>query len=183
MVQPNLAEAPVFELPEGYRIRMYRDGDLAEWLRIQRTDRYFQPTAATFAETLPGDTADLAARVMFLVDPAGVDIGSVTAWRNSTVTDHEIGHIHWVAIVPQAQGRGLAKPMLSHAIERMRIFGYSEACLETNTIRVPALNLYLRFGFQPYPRNDNEYQAWRAVAPYLNLTLRFARGQRFPFPM
>jgi hypothetical protein len=33
--------------------------------------------------------------------------------------------------------------------------------------RIPALNLYLQFGFEPMLRDEEEQAAWRAIAPHL----------------
>jgi ribosomal protein S18 acetylase RimI-like enzyme len=170
MVHRDLRQAPSFALPQGYYMRFYRAGDLATWLRIQATDPYFVPTAETFAEVLPGDDAYLAERVMFLVDPEGIDIGNITAWNTTQFTGQEIGQICWVAIVPAERGRGLGKPMLSAACAALRERGYTQAFVDTNMRRIPALNLYLRFGFEPYLRSEAEEMAWRAITPYLKST-------------
>lgn len=167
MRQRELARAPAHGLPAGYAMRFYRPGDLATWLRIQATDPFFVPTAETFAASMPGDDAHLAERVMFLVDPAGEAIGTITAWDNSELVGYAIGQIHWVAIVTAARGAGLAKGMLSAACATLRGHGFGEACLETNTRRLPALRLYRQFGFEPHPRSAAEEAAWRAVAPRL----------------
>lgn len=171
MVHRDIARAPRYEIPAGYRMRFYREGDVATWVRVQqRAEKLFVPTAETFAQSIPGDDALLSTRVMFLVDPAGEDIGTITAWH-SAFDGTPMGHIHWVAVVPAAQGLGLSKAMLSAALAVMRRRGDTAAWLETNTARVPALNLYLHFGFVPHPRNDEERAAWRAVAPMLKMPI------------
>lgn len=167
MIHPNLGAVASPPLPSGYRMRFYGEGDLAVWLRIQAHDPFFVPTADTFADSMPGDAALLASRVRFLADPAGEDVGTVTAWSNDRLTGWEIGQIHWVALVPVARGYGLAKPMVGAACALLHERGYREACLETNTRRIPALNLYLALGFQPFVRSEAERQAWRSVAPQL----------------
>ena len=167
MVHRDLRQAPSFTLPQGYQMRPYRPGDLDTWLRIQASDPFFVPTAETFAASMPGDDAYLGSRVMFLVDPEGVEVGNITAWNTDQVTGQDIGQICWVALVPAARGRGLGKPLLSAACAALRERGYTRAYLETNTRRVPALNLYLRFGFAPYVRNEAEEGAWRAISPHL----------------
>lgn len=168
MIQRDLASAPRYEMPAGYHMRFYREGDAAIWERIQiDSDPFFIAGVETLANSMPGDTAHLSTRVMFLVDSAGDDIGTITAWDDSDLDGTPMGHIHWVAIVPAAQGRGLGKPMMTAALDVMRRRGDTAAWLETNTARVPALNLYLHFGFAPHVRNDEERNGWRAVAPAL----------------
>jgi ribosomal protein S18 acetylase RimI-like enzyme len=171
MIQRDLSSAPRYELPEGYRMRFYREGDVTTWVQIQQAaDRFIVPTAETFARSIPGDTAYLAERVMFLVDASGTEIGTITAW-NSLFQGRTIGQIHWVAIIPEAQGRGLARPMLSAACDLLHDQGYHEAWLETGTGRIAALNLYLKFGFVPHPRDEGERAAWLAVAPRLKVAV------------
>lgn len=34
-------------------------------------------------------------------------------------------------------------------------------------LRIPALNLYLQFGFEPLLRDEGEQTAWRVIAPHL----------------
>jgi GNAT superfamily N-acetyltransferase len=169
MLHPDLGALAPLPLPSGYQLHFYAEGDLDTWLRIQAHDPFFVPTAETFATSMPGDTPLLAARVMFLADPAGAAVGTVTAWPNDSLTGRKIGQIHWVALVPAAQGRGLAKPLVGAACVLLHQWGYHEACLETNTRRVPALNLYLALGFVPFVRSEAERRAWRAVAPQLRL--------------
>lgn len=168
MVHRDLASAPRYALPAGYRMRGYCEGDVKTWVRIQQAaETFFVPTAQTFAESMAGDTDYLAARVLFLVDPAGEDIGTITAWNDAEFDGQDMGRIHWVAMVPAAQGKSLAKPMLSAALDALRSRGYNAAWLWTGTGRIAALNLYLHFGFQPHPRDEAEREAWRAVAPQL----------------
>lgn len=168
MIHHNLLSAPYFPLSLGYSMRFYREGDVQTWVRIQQAaEPFFVPTAGMFAKYMPGDTAYLAARVMFIVDPTGTDVGTITAWNDRVFHYDDIGQIHWVAIIPAAQGRGLSKAMLSAACNTLRARGYTKAVLETNTRRIPALNLYLQFGFEPYVRDEAERNAWGIVAPQL----------------
>ena len=168
MIHRDLSRAPRFALPMGYRMRFYQAGDVDTWLRIQVAAEQFEaPTTNTFYESLDGNDAYRAARIMFLVDPTGRDIGTISAWNDDHFAGREMGRIHWVAIIPEAQGRGLAKPMLSAACEVLREHGYNEAWLWTGTGRVAAINLYSQFGFVPAPRDDAERAAIRALEPLL----------------
>lgn len=172
MCYRNIAQAPRYALPAGYSMRFYHDGDVATWVRVQQAaETYFVPTAKTFSESMPGTPQYLAQRVMFLLDGSGSEVGTITAWNSTRFTGQDVGQIHWVALIPTVQGRGLSKPMLSAALDVLRERGYSEAWLETGTGRIPALNLYLHFGFEPYPRDETERAAWRDVAPRLKFPI------------
>lgn len=168
MVLNDLKAAPRIELPPGYRLRFFREGEIPLWVNIQQAaDPFFTATAEIFERSMPGTTAYRAERIMFLVDRHDVAIGTITAWNSKKFTGQDTGHIHWVAMVPAAQGRGLAKPMLSATLWELQKRGYSTAWLETNTGRIPALNLYLKFGFRPHLDDPTAADAWQAIEPHL----------------
>jgi GNAT superfamily N-acetyltransferase len=171
MIHRALHQAPVYALPEGYRMRFFQAGDVEQWVRIQQAaDRYQVPTEASFYDSMP-DAALVRERVMFLVDPAGCDIGSITAWNEDQLLGHDVGLVHWVALLPEVQGQGLGKPLTSAALQLMQAQGYAEAWLETGSARIPALNLYLHFGFQPYVRGEADRSAWKQVSPLLKFPI------------
>ena len=168
MVRAQLANIPHYPLPAGYSIRAYQPGDEPTWVQIQAlADRYHEITPALFAREFGRDRTVLAARQLYLCDPAGSAIGTATAWRGTLSSDQPIGRIHWVAIVPDRQGQGLAKPLMAAACRRLRELGHARAYLTTSTARLPAINLYLRFGFQPLAGSLEARQAWQAVQPLL----------------
>ena len=174
MINRDLARAPRYALPSGYSMRFYRQGDVATWSRVQQaTEKLMStpPDEATFEKEYGLDHAYLSERILFLVGPDGREIGTIGAWNDSVFENRELGRIHWVAIVPEAQGAGLAKPMLSAACDVLRAHGYGEVWLWTATGRVPALNLYLQFGFAPYLREEAERDAWLAIAPKLKFAI------------
>jgi len=74
--------------------------------------------------------------------------------------------------VPRMQGRGLSKPFLSIVLKRMRELGHDRACLVTQTVRIPAINLYRKFGFIPHIRNRLDKTAWQQIGPKLKQPLR-----------
>jgi len=173
MWHPALALVPVVDVPPGYAVRGFRAGDEASWVQIQAHDPFFAPTLATFAADMPGDAATLAARVLFLLDPAGHEIGTITAWH-ATFRGTAMGQVHWVALVPAAQGRGLGHALLSAGCARLRQLGEHEAFLATNTRRLAALGLYLRAGFVPQLQSTAEQAAWLALLPRLRLPAAMA---------
>lgn len=168
MIHRDLARAPRHELPRGYAFRFFREGDIATWMRVQQAAiPEFTVTEKMFHDDMPGDTALWSQRVLFLVGPEGDDIGSITAWHAEEPPGVLVGQVHWVAIVPAAQGRGLGKPLMSAALALMRERGLNQAVLQTETGLFPALNLYLRFGFEPLLRGAADRDGWLAVAPLL----------------
>jgi GNAT superfamily N-acetyltransferase len=73
------------------------------------------------------------------------------------------GRVHWMAITPQFQGRGLGKTLLSAICQRLRELGHERAYLTTSSARVQAVGLYLKFGFEPLIRNIEDESLWREM--------------------
>ena len=106
-------------------------------------------------------------RVMFLINPDGDAVGTITAWNDDYLVGTDMGLTHWLAIIPQMRGKGLAKPLLSVCINRLQELGYTRTYLETGSARIPAINLYLHFGFVPFLKDKQDMTAWRTIAPHL----------------
>ncbi|MCB8943354.1 MAG: GNAT family N-acetyltransferase [Ardenticatenaceae bacterium] len=165
MVCHNLAQTPVYTLPTPYTLRMYQPGDGAHWTEIHVVaDAYSHITPELFAEQFGTDEQVLAERQFYLLDGAKRPIGTATAWPG---WDDTWGMVHWVAIRPEAQGKGLAKGLMTAVCQKFLSLGQQKAHLGTANVRLPALNLYRHFGFQPYLRTERDEQVWREVEPRL----------------
>src|SRR5207248_4802613 len=98
----------------------------------------------------------LVERQCYLLNAFGQAIGTGTAWFNDNFEGKSFGRVHWLAILPEFQGRGLGKPLLTAICSRLRDLGHERAYLTTSTQRIPAIRLYLRFGFVPLIRDEPE---------------------------
>lgn len=144
MTRPDLENIPVFDVSNGFSIRSYQTGDAQLWWDIhERADPILTHRMGSHREFFGDDEKKLSARQRFLVAPDGEPIGTATAWLDSP----SLGRVHWVAIVPEFQGRGLAKPLLTHTLLLLRELGHTSATLETSTLRPRAIALYEKFGF------------------------------------
>lgn len=136
---------PVSPLPEGFSIRAYQSGDAFHWRAIhERADPFNSFDDSTFGAWFGDDEGILRARQKFLLAPDGKEIGTATAWFDSP----EIGRVHWVAILPEYQGRGLARPLLSVVGQTLQELGHTRAVLTTSYQRPIAIALYRKFGFE-----------------------------------
>jgi len=168
MIRPTLDDLPVCPIPAGFSLRTYLPGDEAAWVAIHlEADRWNRVTLNTFQKEFGVDPAPLTARQFYLCDAADQPIGTATGWANDNYRGAAWGRIHWVALLPAYHGRGLAKPLLAAACWRMRELGHDKAYLVTSTARIPALNLYRSFGFEPEIRSAEDEAAWAAVRSYL----------------
>lgn len=172
LVHPDFSTRPSYECPAGYRVRSYADGDEEAWIRIEvpagafpdaaAARRQFETEFAPVRQCLPG-------RMLFLEHLDGGPIGTTTAWEGQFAGETR-GRIHWVGIMPEWQGRGLAKPLLSAAMDRLAA-DYARAYVTTETTSYRGINLYLHFGFVPWVETDLDREGWAILAEVLGRTL------------
>lgn len=163
MARPNLENIPEHEFPPGYAARWFHAGDEAHWLRIQSlADEDHEINLAVFRKYFGSDEKVLGQRQCYLFGPDRTPIGTATAWFDNDFQGQRWGKLHWVAIVPEYQGRGLAKPMMTAVCRRFRELGHERVYLTTATSRISAIRLYQRFGFKPLIRDESDAALWRA---------------------
>jgi len=164
MIREDLENIPQFMPPSGFGLRWYGPGDESRWLDIHlKADRYNTITAKLFFGQFGTDSSLLAKRQCYLLDRVGNAIGTATAWFDDKGEPGRMGRVHWVALVPEYQGRGLSKPLMTAVCVRLRELGHRQACLTTSSARRPAIYLYLRVGFAPLIQNDAEAEIWRRI--------------------
>jgi GNAT superfamily N-acetyltransferase len=147
MEHAALAAHPQWELPAGFTLRFYEPGDAAHWVEIHRkADMINRITADSYRREFGEDESLLAQRQLFLLDADGGPIGTATAWLGKDV-EQGWGRIHWVAIIPEYQGRGLGKPLMTAVANRLVELGHEKAYLMTSKARPKAIQLYLQCGF------------------------------------
>ncbi len=173
MTRENLDDIGDCALPAGYAIRWYQSGDEVLWLRIQSlADKYNKMTLDLFQEEFGTDTRVLSARQCFLCDGDTNVIGTASAWFDDQV-GQLLGRVHWLAIIPQYQGKGLAKPLLAAVCNRLKSLGHNKTYLTSQTCRLPAINLYAKFGFAPVIDSDSSRRIWRELEKHIKYPLRF----------
>lgn len=174
MIREPLAGYPVFSFPKTYRFRWYEPGDEAHWLRIHHiADIHSQhpATMQTFRRSFGSDEAILAQRQGYILDESRHPVGTASAWFDEVEDGRSPGRVHWVAILPKHQGKGLAKPLLSTICQRLEAFGHEKALLETSTARITAVNLYASFGFIPHIKSQADQQAWQQLQQALKYNI------------
>jgi len=164
MTRDSLDGLPHWTLPEGFSIRWYETGDIQAWLRIHVVADLFNEFEPGFHQEEFGEDEEiLAKRQAFLCDSSDRQIGTASAWFDESYHGKRYGRLHWVAIEPRYQGRGLSKALTSAVCRRLVELGHDRAYLTTSTARIPAINLYLQFGFEPEIRNQEDERAWYEI--------------------
>jgi len=164
MTRGHLDDIPEFAPPAGFSIRFWRSGDEAAWLRIHETAEPWRAVSPElYGRAFGRDAALLRQRQIFLLNPAGKEIGTATAWFDDDFQGGRWGRVHWVAVTPEWQGRGLSRPLMTRVCRCLKESGHDRAYLKTSSARTAALRLYLRFGFAPWIAGAEEEKAWAGV--------------------
>ncbi len=164
LVRPNLNGLPEVPLPPGFSWRWFQPGDAAHWLLINHdADPFNDITPDLFTRQFGLDLKRLANRQLFVQDPIGRVVGTGTAWCDDSRPDGPYGRVYWLAVQRQFQGHGLGKAILAAVCARLGELGYPRACVFTSTGRLPAVNLYLQFGFEPEMHTAEDHVIWEHV--------------------
>ena len=164
MVRENLDNIPGHSLPPKTFGRWYRAGDEESWIKIHlAADKHNTIIPELFQREFRAGRETLSQRQFYLIDHNGEAFGTGTAWLDNNYYGRRYGRVHWIAIAPEMQGRGLAKPLMSIVCNRMRELGDERACLATSTARIPAINLYRKFGFVPDIRSEEDLSIWKEL--------------------
>ncbi len=154
MVNDNLGSTELFveqsrdiATREYCQFRSFEAGMDSAWLSIQdRSDHYNVFPPGTFEKEFGNNESDLAKRMLFL-EIGGELIATASAWYPHGDWSSEYGRVHWVAVVPEFQGRGLSKVLLTQVLTAMSELGYTKSYLTTGSVRMPAIRLYEKFNF------------------------------------
>ena len=165
MIRNDLTNLPQYSLPEPFSIRNFMPGEGELWAAIESAAAEFktQEKAREHFNLEFGDYQDeFCSRCQFLVAANGRAIGTATAWRSPSYRGRLYGRLHWVAIHPDFQGRGLSKPMVGAAMHRLQTF-HDRAYLTSQTTSWKAIKVYLDFGFSPLVETDGHRRGWELL--------------------
>ena len=171
MKRADLEHIPEYQLPEGYTIRFFERGEENIWARVETSVDEFKDEAAAlahFEKEFSPFVDQMTRRCLFIENSVGEVIGTTTAWYGILAGEQNVtGRIHWVAVVPEYQGKKLAKPLLAKAMKLLADY-HDSAYLTSQTTSYQAVNMYLNFGFEPYMTNDIDIEAWQLLEEVLD---------------
>ena len=183
MQRDNLSGIQDRSLSARFAFKWYEPGDQQKWIDIhQLAERYAEVSAEVYQHVFAGDVEALRQRQCFLLDPQQVPIATATAWFEKGFRGHYYGRLHWVAVIPEYQGRGLSKPLLSIVLNRMIELGHDRAYLRTSTARLPAIELYQQFGFEPLILAAEDRDLWQQVNDKLRRPFELREDPSHPGP-
>ena len=160
MVRKHLDDVSRIDLPPGYAIRYYIDGD------DERLERVFQECFD------PGWSRDRIVKTfiespvwspnrMCVLTSGDEVVGTATAWEHPSRPNH--GLVHYVAVLPTHRGRRLGSALVARVLELLGSIGYPDAWLSTDDFRLPAIRVYLALGFEPVYVDAQHRERWEIV--------------------
>lgn len=174
---------PRHDLPQGYAFCAYEPGMEADWCRLVHEVGPVDSAAAArkiFEEEFLPYPGELRRRCLFVRDPQGEKVATASLWHGNHF-GKTLQRVHWVMVSQKAQGKGLAKALLTRLLDIYNAEGFSGYLyLTSETWSYKAMNIYEKFGFLPYmgpkpaqwPCGDFEetaVQAWRIIHEKLAL--------------
>ncbi len=147
----------------GYDVRAIRADDRDAWVALMQANGELGEWSAERAERqFAEDRTALAASVLVLCEALPVATAQLNLHRDDGYAPAvELG---WVAVHPAHRGRGLGHLVCAEVMDRARMRDHRAIFLRTDDHRLPAIAIYLRLGFTPWPREDPDAAArWAAV--------------------
>ncbi|MBI3831710.1 MAG: GNAT family N-acetyltransferase [Planctomycetes bacterium] len=179
MLKESLAALAPVELPEGYVLRAFREGDQAAWNAMMDAAFDRKPGTTNFDKDMQADPEFRAERVL-IVERNGAAAATASAWFRAAYGPR-CGYVHWVGTHPAHRGKKLGFLVSLAALHRMKAEGRAAAVLHTDDFRLPALRIYLEMGFRPALDHESQRERWRAVLGKLEWPERFAARLAGPF--
>lgn len=179
MVRPDLDNLPKLELPPGYGMRTYREGDEVHWANII-SDSFGgkQRTAEDTRNEITGQERFVPDGFYFATHD-GTPVGTACAWRQ-TVDETEVGYVHMVAVASAHTGHKLGKWVSLAVLIYFRDYGFRCAMLDTDDFRIPAIKTYLNLGFVPVYIEDGQPKRWQVIFEELKLSFMEDRIASMP---
>jgi len=143
---------PSFPLPEGYTFSYFREGDEADWARIETSVLEFDSEFAAllhFKKEFIPESGELSRRCIFIENSGGEKIATSMAWWMFREGQRR-PWLHWVSVDPRYQGLGLGKAIISRVTGLLaELEGDADFYLSTQTWSYKAVGIYKLCGFRP----------------------------------
>jgi GNAT superfamily N-acetyltransferase len=102
-------------------------------------------------------------------------VGVISAHHNPAATRFYFpggGELGYLVVAPEHRQRGLGAVLIAAAVRRLHRGGYRHIFLGVQSWRLPAIQAYLRVGFQPFIHASELIPRWQSVFAALGWEVR-----------
>lgn len=159
MLRKNSEFYRKYKLPVGYTIKPYESGMENHWAEVETSVGEFDKVIDAknyFEKEFISKDKDLSKYCFFVENPNGKIVATASIWYGKHFDDRIKYRLHWVAVNPHYQGKGIAKALISYILKDDKLKGEKYIYLTTQSWSYKAINLYLKFGFKPYSGDKPE---------------------------
>ena len=157
MVKMDMTTYPRYEMPEGFYITGYREGDEQHWadiameqFAIEKMESALNMFHGEFTSH-PEMWERLKNACLFAVEEKTGKVAAMLALWEGGICGKDLRRVHWVATREEFQGKGIIKAMLTYAMDLYHEQNGTGPCvLATGTQNWKAIRIYKKFGFEPY---------------------------------
>jgi mycothiol synthase len=152
----DVAEMP--EMPDGYLLRLYRDGDCKAYMDLFNL-AFEQP------EVLQRNLDTHLERGYIVVEHTTSSTLVASSIAHTPYAQKWVGSgsLGWLVTDPEHGGRGLGTAVVIAVTRRLREEGYPRAYLSTDDFRLPAISIYLNQGWKPRLHTEGMEERWRNI--------------------
>jgi mycothiol synthase len=146
-------------VPPSYRLRAAGPAD-AEGVARVLTDSFGDAWDAERARTTFSTEAGVEATYIVC---SGPEVVAVAAARVLPNLYPGAGYVHYVGVHSSHRGHRLGEVVVGEVLDHFMAAGLTNAVLETDDFRLPAVRIYLRLGFVPEYRSAGDEARWSLV--------------------
>ena len=163
MCRRHLQDVPAVDVRDGFSIRSFQEGDAPAWDQIMCDAFGWTPSAESHFESEMRSDPRFRPQRVLLVWRQDQPVGTASAWLETEYGGLETGVLHYVGVMKRETGRGLGYQVSLAALHQMVREHRERALLRTDDERAPAIQLYLKLGFEPFLVHESHRQRWRDV--------------------
>ena len=156
---------PEPDLPAGYVLRSYQDGDQDSWVELINAGGFGSDwDRPRFDEYITGPERREGSQLVTQRDR----IVAATFASAEPGTDR-MGRVDFVVSHPDVRGLGLGRVVCTEVVRYLVRRGYPNVILYTDDWRLPAIGLYFSMGFEPQMARSDMPSRWRQVIQQLEV--------------
>ena len=176
MVRPNLDGLPQLEIPEGYEIRTYQEGDDVHWANVI-SDSFGGERTPEDARRDIMDQAVFDPEGLYFATYRGTPVGTTCGWKD-TPDETDVGIVHMVGVHSAHTGHKLGRCVTLSVLLYLRDHSFKCAKLGTDDFRLPAIKTYLNLGFLPVYVDVTQPERWREIFRKLDLPVMSNQAEK-----